>query len=254
MPSVKAACAPLRGRRGMVPPMAQEERLVKLLSLVDVLEPLSEGELRDLAQRCPGFSARGGEDFYSPERHDSGLFLILKGRVRVYLSDFAGKEVTLDQLASGTVLWARRLEAVEGHAVHAQAVGPAVLAFMGRGDLDRFVLNKPEVGLRMMDLLARRLGSTNERMAEIARKEVFSRLASQVLRLLEGEGVVDRQGGQTLPTAYTHEELGAMVGANRVAVTRALGRLQEDGVVEVRRRRIRVRDPEALRRIAEQER
>ena len=80
----------------MVPLMPQEERLVKLLSLVDVLEPLSEGELRDLAQRCPGFSARGGEDFYSPERHDSGLFLILKGRVRVYLSDFAGKEVTLD--------------------------------------------------------------------------------------------------------------------------------------------------------------
>ncbi len=247
-------CAPLRGRRGLVPPMAQEERLVKLLSLVDVLEPLSEGELRDLAQRCPGFSLRGGEDFYSPERHDSGLFLILEGRVRVYLSDSAGTEVTLDQLASGTVLWARRLEAVEGHAVHVRAVGPSVLAFMGRDDLERFVLNKPEVGLRMMDLLARRLGSTNERMAEIARKEVFSRLASQLLRLLKGEGVVGRQGGQTLPTAYTHEELGAMIGANRVAVTRALGRLQDEGMVEVRRRRIHVRNPEALRRIAEQRR
>jgi len=241
-------------QKGVVPPMAQEERLVKLLSMVDVLEPLSEGELKDLAQWCPGFSVRGGEDFYSPERHDSGLFLILEGRVRVYLSNSAGKEVTLDQLASGTVLWARRLEAVEGHAAHVQAVGPTTLAFMGRGDLDRFVLKKPEVGLRMMDLLAQRLGSANERMAEIARKEVFLRLASQVLRLLEGEGMVDCQGGPTLPTAYTHEELGAMVGANRVAVTRALGRLQDEGVMEVRRRRIRVRDPEALRRIAEQER
>ena len=238
----------------MVPPMAQEERLVKLLSMVDVLEPLSEGELRDLAQRCPGFSVRGGEDFYSPETHDSGLFLILEGRVRVYLSDSAGREVTLDQLASGTVLWARRLEAVEGHAVHVRAVGPSVLAFMGREDLDRFVLNKPEVGLRMMDLLAERLGQSNERMAEIARKEVLSRLAGQVLRLLEDEGVVDRQGGYRLPAAYNHEELGAMVGANRVAVTRALGRLQEEGVVEVRQRIIHVRDREALRRIAEQAR
>jgi CRP/FNR family transcriptional regulator len=64
---------------------------------------------------------------------------------------------------------------------------------------------------------------------------------------------VDRQGGQRLGTAYTHEELGAMVGANRVAVTRALRRLQDDGVVEVRRRRIHVRAPEALRRVAEQE-
>ncbi len=40
-------CAPLRSRRGVVPPMAQERR-VKLFSLVDVLEPLSEEELREL--------------------------------------------------------------------------------------------------------------------------------------------------------------------------------------------------------------
>jgi CRP/FNR family transcriptional regulator, cyclic AMP receptor protein len=125
--------------------------------------------------------------------------------------------------------------------------------FLGREDLERLVLDRPEVGLRMMDLLAERLAESNERMAEVAHKEVFPRLASQVLRLLEGEGVVDREGGQRLRTAYTHEELGAMVGANRVAVTRALGRLQDEGMVEVRRRRIHVRDPEALRRIAEQE-
>jgi CRP-like cAMP-binding protein len=76
------------------------------------------------------------------------------------------------------------------------------------------------VGLRMMDLLAERLGSTSERMAEVANKEVLSRLASQILRLVEEEGVVDRRGGYSLPDAYTHEELGAMVGAGRVAVTR----------------------------------
>jgi DNA-binding transcriptional regulator YhcF (GntR family) len=74
------------------------------------------------------------------------------------------------------------------------------------------------------------------------------------LRLGEDEGVVDRRGGYKLPAAYTHEELGTMIGANRVAVTRALGRLQEEGVVELRRRRIHVRDQEALQRIAEQER
>jgi len=45
-----------------------------------------------------------------------------------------------------------------------------------------------------------------------------------------------------------------MIGANRVAVTRALGRLQDEGVVELRRRRIHVREKEALRRSAEQER
>ena len=232
----------------------QEERLVRLLSLVDVLEPLSEGELGDLARRCSEVPAGDGEDFYRPEAHEGGLFIVLEGRVRVYLTTQAGKETTLNLLGSGTVLWARRLEPTGGHAVHARAVGPTALASLGRGDLERLVLNKPEVGLRMMDLLAERLAESNERMAEVARKEVLSRLAGQVLRLLEGEGVVDRQGGQRLGTAYTHEELGAMVGAERVAVNRALRRLQDKGVVEMRRRRIHVRHPETLRRIAEQER
>jgi hypothetical protein len=37
-------------------------------------------------------------------------------------------------------------------------------------------------------------------------------------------------------------------------VSRAMRRLQEEGAVEVRRRRIHVGDPEALRRVADQER
>ncbi len=222
--------------------------------MVDVLEPLSEVELKHLAERCPDTSVRDGEDFYRPDEHDGGLFLVLEGSVRVYLTTPTGKEVALNLLGSGTALWARRLQLVDGGAVHARAVGPTALAFMGREDLERLVLDNPKVGLRMMDLLAERLAESNERMAEIAHKEVLSRLAGQVLRLLEGEGVVDREGGQRLRTAYTHEELGAMIGANRVAVTRALGRLQEEGAVEMRRRRIHVGDPEALRRIGEQER
>ena len=203
----------------------QEGRLAKLLSLVDVLEPLSQEELGDLARRCSEVPVGDGEDFYRPEVHDGGLFLILEGRVRLHLTSPAGKETTLSLLGSGTVLWARRLEPTDGQAVHARAVGPSSLAFVGRDDMDRLVLKKPEVGLRMMELLAERLGESNERMAEVAHKEVLPRLAGQILRLLEGEGVVDREGGQRLRTAYTHEELGAMVGANRVAVTRALGRL-----------------------------
>jgi CRP/FNR family transcriptional regulator len=222
--------------------------------MVDVLEPLSERELEDLARRCYEVFAGDGEEFYRPDKHDGGLFLVLEGSVRVYLATPAGKEVTLNLLGSGTALWARRLQLVDGGAVHARAVGPTALAFLGREDLERLVFDNPKVGLRMMDLLAERLAESNERMAEIAHKEVLSRLAGQVLRLLEGEGVVDREGGQRLRTAYTHEELGAMIGANRVAVTRALGRLQEEGAVEMRRRRIHVGDPEALRRIGEQER
>ena len=100
--------------------------------------------------------------------------------------------------------------------------------------------------------LTERPGSSNERMAEVAHKEVLSRLASQILRLLESEGVVDPEGYK-LPAAYTHEELGTMIGAGRVAVSRALKDLREAGAVQTGRATVHVRDIEILKRIARAE-
>jgi CRP/FNR family transcriptional regulator, cyclic AMP receptor protein len=60
--------------------------------------------------------------------------------------------------------------------------------------------------------------------------------------------------GYEIPGPYTYEELGTMIGAKRVAVTRAFKRLREAGAVEVERGHIHVRDVDALERIAKEER
>jgi CRP-like cAMP-binding protein len=53
-----------------------------------------------------------------------------------------------------------------------------------------------------------------------------------------------------VPSRYTHEQLGTMIGAKRVAVTRAMKKLRDDGLVEGGRKRILIKDREALERIA----
>jgi DNA-binding transcriptional regulator YhcF (GntR family) len=60
--------------------------------------------------------------------------------------------------------------------------------------------------------------------------------------------------GYEIAGPYTYEELGTMIGAKRVAVTRAFKRLREEGAVEVERGRIRVKDVDALEGIAEEQR
>jgi CRP/FNR family transcriptional regulator, cyclic AMP receptor protein len=69
--------------------------------------------------------------------------------------------------------------------------------------------------------------------------------------LLESEGVVTGDHSLKIPTHYTHQHLGTMVGANREAITRAFGQLQDEGIVQLRRRLIYVPDAEALRRRAD---
>jgi CRP/FNR family transcriptional regulator, cyclic AMP receptor protein len=84
---------------------------------------------------------------------------------------------------------------------------------------------------------------------DITLKGVPARLASLILFLVESEGV-QIPGEIRIPTRYTHDHLGTMIGANREAVTRAFGRLQDDGALQVRRRLIYVEDIQALERAA----
>ena len=224
--------------------MGRKQTHVNALSLVDVLEPLSTEELEELAERCPDVRLQKGEGVYRPNEHDGGLFLVTEGRVRVFGISPRGEELTLALLGSGTALSARRLRGL-----HAQAVEPSVLAFVPRSELERLVRKKPEVGLRLVDLLTERLRLMDARMSDVIHKEVPARLASLVLQLLDEEGVMGPEGRE-IPDPYTHKELGTMIGAKRVAVTRAFGRLRAAGAVEVERHRIRVTDLGALERLA----
>ena len=241
---------PKMGEEGVVVSMrfpASKPQL-KLLSLVDVLEPLSAEELEELATRCPDIRLDEGQEFYQSQEHVGGLFLIKEGRVLIYKLTSLGRRLTLALHGTGTALTARRLQGL-----HARALEPSILTFMRREELKYFVRRKPEMGLYLMDLLAEDLRLMDARMSDVIHKEVPARLASLILWLLSEEGIVVGRD-YFIPKRYTHEQLGTMIGANRAAISRAFGRLQDEEVVELRRRRIHVRNLELLQRVADQER
>jgi CRP/FNR family transcriptional regulator, cyclic AMP receptor protein len=142
------------------------------------------------------------------------------------------------------------LTAQQLEGAYAQAMEPSEVSTMLRADLERLVLEKPEVGLQIMHVLSERLRRQETRLEDATMKDVRSRLAGIIALLVESEGV--RTGtGYRIAAHHTHQQLGDMIGANRVAITRAFGLLQDEGVVELRRRLIHVTDIEALKRVAE---
>jgi CRP-like cAMP-binding protein len=228
--------------------LAQKRTRTDFLSLVDVLEPLSQEELEELAAACPSIHLAKGEDVYHHREHYGGLFLIEEGRVRVYKLSHHGDQLTLALLSAGTVLSGRRLQGL-----HAEVLEPSMIAFMKREYLEGLIRKKPEVGLRLADLLAERLRLVDARMSDVIHKEVPARLASLILQLLDEEGVVSGEW-YTIPTVYTHQQLGTMIGAKRVAVARAFGKLREAGAVKVEQSRLHVKNLKALEHIADVER
>jgi CRP/FNR family cyclic AMP-dependent transcriptional regulator len=228
--------------------MMSHEEEVHLLSRVDVLEPLSEEDLRGLLRRSLETHLEAGETFFSPEDTSEKLFILKQGRVRVFRTS-EGRELTLAEIEAGTIFGEMALTAQRLRGSYAQAMEPSILISISRPDLEHIIEENPQVGNRLLHLLSERLRSYEERMEDLTLKEIPARLANLILLLCEGEGVMTRQDIK-IPHHYTHERLGTMIGANREAVTRAFGLLQDEGAVELRRRLIYISNMEALRRIA----
>jgi CRP/FNR family cyclic AMP-dependent transcriptional regulator len=110
------------------------------------------------------------------------------------------------------------------------------------------------VGVKTIRVLGERLSTCEGRLSDLTRKEVPARLASLILGLSKHQGITTADGSRMIPTRYTHQLLASMVGSNREALTRALGRLRKAGAVEVRNQRIHVTDADALERLAGAER
>jgi CRP/FNR family cyclic AMP-dependent transcriptional regulator len=229
-------------------PTMREDQEVELLSRVELFDSLSKEEIRILIRQNSDVRLGEGETFYAPWEQGGKLFILKKGRMRLYRTE-GGREFTLEVVEAGTVFGEMAFTPYRLRESYARAVQPCIIFVMERAAVERLIEEKPQVGIRMISLLSERLHYYETRMEDITLKEVPARLASLILFLVESEGV-HIPGEIRIPTRYSHEHLGTMIGANREAVTRAFGRLQDEGALQIRRRLIYVEDVQALERAA----
>lgn len=226
------------------------EEEIRLLSMVDIFEPLSEEELQELALSCPDRSLEAGQSLYAPDDASERLFALKRGKVRIFRVA-GGSEVTLAIVDEGTVFGEMALTGQHLREAYAQAMEPSLVLSMGPEDLERLISKNPEVGLRVTRLLSERLRLYENRLEDVTLKQVPARLANLLLLLCESEGVMTADKHIRIPTHYTHEHLGSMIGATRATVTRALGHLQDVGAVRVLRRKIYLADVATLERVVD---
>lgn len=160
-----------------------------------------------------------------------------------------GREVTLALIEAGELFGEAAFTSRRRRGAYAEALVSSRVALMSREALGGLVRSEPAVALRAMELLSERLSLYEQRIVDVSVRDVPSRLAGLLLELAEREGVVTSEG-RKIATRYTHEQIAAMIGAQRVAVTRALSELRRVGAVEVCSRQIFITNTRLLKRIA----
>ncbi len=218
------------------------------LRAADLFQDLSEAELASLEGRMARLTVEAGRLIYSPEERSETLFLLRKGRVRLYRLSPEGKTLTTAIIEPFSLFGEMALigQGTEDH--FAEALEDCELYVLNRRDVQNLLLADPRVARRLLDLVGRRITDTERRLEEFAFKSVPQRLASLLLQL--AQKVAEPEGTLALPTRYTHQQLAEMIGTYRETVTKVLNDFRQRGLIRIERGRILVLDPEALREMA----
>ena len=174
-----------------------------------------------------------------------GFFIVATGKVKVFKLSGEGKEQILHVLEAGQTF----AEAVifEGGVfpAHAEALADAELLFLPKRPFIEFLERRPNVAIRMLASLSRWLKRMTELAESLSLRDVETRLIFYLSEELKARGIPPRDGAE-LDLPIGKNVLASRLGTVPETFSRTLKKLQDDGLIDVRGKRIRIVSAESL--------
>jgi CRP/FNR family cyclic AMP-dependent transcriptional regulator len=160
------------------------------------------------------------------------LYIILEGRVKVFVSDDEGREVVLSTQGPGEYFGELVLD--EGpRSASVMTLEPSRFLVVPKADFRDFVCKNPAFALSVIDKLIHRVRALTERVKTLALMDVYGRVARLLLELAE-----ERDGVMVIEERLTQQDIANRVGASREMVSRILKDLSVGGYISQSRERI----------------
>jgi len=164
------------------------------------------------------------------------LYIIVSGKVKVFLTDDQGKEVILNFQEVGEYFGEVALLDQTRRSASVVTLVPSQLLVITRQDFMRCLSMHPEIALRMMKGLTNRLRDLTDEVKSLALMDVYGRIARTLLKLAE------EHDGQLLIAQLSRKDLANMVGSSREMVSRVLRELERKGHITIKGKSITLCD------------
>jgi CRP-like cAMP-binding protein len=211
------------------------------MSEVDIFADLSPAEMDALAAVMPMKTYAAAELLYSPHNPVETLFILKKGRVRIFRIAADGRALTTALITPGTIFGEMVLLGQHMYDNYAEALDEAIVCVMSRSHVQQHLLSDPRIATRITEILGQRLIEMERRLSDTVFKSVPQRIAG-TLATLAGQQRRLGVGPRTAQVALTHEQLAALVGTSRETATKVLGELADRGLIRLARGKITIVD------------
>jgi CRP/FNR family transcriptional regulator len=223
------------------------ETVANVLHKTPLFAGLTDAETSALAARVVIKEYGKGTLFFSEGDRCEGLFIVARGKVRIFKMSPSGREQILSVEGPGSSF--AELPVFDGGAypASASALEDAEVLFISRKDFQAFCREHPEVALKVIAVVGSRLRRLVGIIEELSFTTVRQRVIALIVRLAQASGKASKEGVRVELTK-SHQDLASELGTVRELISRNLGRLQAEGYLDVDGRNIIVKDLAGLKR------
>jgi len=188
--------------------------------------------VRELATRGQIRSFPKNTVFINEGDRGDSLFVIVTGRVKVFVSDNQGREMILDIHGPGQYVGEMALDG-RPRSASVMTLEATICAMVTRDALKDAIVANPDLAMSLIEELIDRARIATDTIKNLALMDVYGRVARLLLSLAR-----ERDGKLVVPERLTQQDIADRVGASRDMISRIFKDLTTGGYVTVVDRQI----------------
>jgi len=222
----------------------REQSAVELLKSVALFADLEGEELERFSHVAVPRSFPAGTRVFHEGDSSDACYIVKEGSFRVTREHSDGRAITLATLGPGEIFGELAMLDGDSRSASAEALTDGELLALPANDVRSLLARHPEIALKLVAGLVRRLRAANVRLSRQSFQTVPSRVAGILAQLSRENGSVN---GEEVTIRMNQTDLAQLAGTSRESVSRFLAELERAGVVRSGRGRVTVLDPPKLR-------
>lgn len=221
-----------------------EDSVVGLLRSVPLFAELDEEELERFSRvAVPRTFPEGSRVFHEGDRSDA-CYIVRHGTFRVTREHPDGRAITLATLGPGDIVGELAMLDGEVRSASVETLGgDGELIALPAKDVRALLKRHPDITVKMVAALTRRLRAANERISRQSFQTVPSRVAGVLSQMVDEES---GEGEREITIRMNQADLAQLAGTSRESVSRFLADLERSGVVRAGRGQVTILEPAKL--------
>jgi CRP/FNR family cyclic AMP-dependent transcriptional regulator len=219
--------------------------VLELLGRVPVFAALERQDLERIAMLAVPRMFEPGQVVFRKGDQSDTCYIVRSGHARAVRDHPDGRTITLATFGPGDIFGELAMFEDERRSATVEAIEQTSAVAVLGPDMRRLMSIHPQISMRLVIALGRRLRETNERLARQSFQTVQSRVAVALSELV-ASAIAEGAPVSEVPVVTTQADIAQLAGSSRESASRFLAVLERAGVISQGRGRLVVHDPQAL--------